>query len=196
MSRIFYILGKSCSGKDTIYKRILKECGDNLSKVVLYTTRPQRSGETEGSEYHFVSEEEFQRFKAEGLVIEDRAYNTVHGLWRYFTILDRQIESEKDLIMIGVLESFISTRDYFGNDKVVPIYIDLDDGIRLKRAVEREMSQKDPKYAELCRRFLSDAEDFSDEKIDKAGIKRRFINDNLDECVTSIKTFMEEMRKG
>ncbi len=51
--------------------------------------------------------------------------------------------------------------------------IELDDGIRLQRALNRERTQAEPKYAEMCRRFLADSEDFSQEKIERAGISRR-----------------------
>lgn len=36
--KVFYIIGKSSSGKDTIYKRLLSET--NLKPIVPYTTRP------------------------------------------------------------------------------------------------------------------------------------------------------------
>ena len=47
MGKIFYVMGKSASGKDTIYKE-LRERIPELKTVVLYTTRPIRDGETEG----------------------------------------------------------------------------------------------------------------------------------------------------
>ena len=47
MSRIYYVMGKSASGKDTIYKELLKRCPD-LKRLVPWTTRPMRTGETEG----------------------------------------------------------------------------------------------------------------------------------------------------
>ena len=50
MGKIFYVMGKSASGKDTIYKE-LRERIPELKTVVLYTTRPIRAGETNGVEY-------------------------------------------------------------------------------------------------------------------------------------------------
>ena len=46
MSKIFYFMGKSASGKDTIFKQI-KERMPNLKTIVIYTTRPIREGEQE-----------------------------------------------------------------------------------------------------------------------------------------------------
>ena len=55
MSKICYIMGKSSSGKDTIFKR-LKERRPEFRTITLYTTRPIREGETDGVEYHFTDE--------------------------------------------------------------------------------------------------------------------------------------------
>ena len=74
MGKICYIMGKSSSGKDTIYKR-LKERMPQLKTITLYTTRPVRAGETDGVEYYFVDEERLAEMENRGCVIELRAYN-------------------------------------------------------------------------------------------------------------------------
>ena len=73
---------------------------------------------------------------------------------------------------------------------VVPIYIEVEDGVRLQRALDRERMQAEPKYEELCRRFLADAKDFSEENLKKAEIERRFVNDELEETERQIKEFI------
>ena len=88
--------------------------------------------------------------------------------------------------MPATLESYLSLRNYFGTDKVAAIYIELDDGVRLMRALTREMREENPKYKELCRRFIADSEDFSEEKLLEAGIGKRFVNDDLEACVDEI----------
>ena len=197
MGKIYYILGKSSKGKDTIYKKIIEDSELSLKKIVMYTTRPIREGERQGEEYFFVSEDAFQSMEREGRLIEMRAYDTVHGLWRYFTVNDEQINLlSNSYLMIGVLTSFLSTRDYFGKDKVIPIYIELEDGVRLQRALDREKVQKEPKYAELCRRYLADSEDFAEDKIKEAGITKRFVNDDLASCVEKIKEYIRETESG
>lgn len=188
MNRIFYIMGKSSSGKDTIYNRIRLE--EKLLPVVLYTTRPMRENEENGREYHFVDRACFDKMKSEGKVIEERIYNTIHGEWIYFTSKD-SIDLEKgNCIGIGTLESYVKIKEHFG-EAVVPIYIEVEDGLRLARAVERERLQTNPKYAELCRRFLADSSDFSEEKLKEAGISRRFSNEGeIEECIDEIKMEM------
>ena len=185
MGKLFYLMGKSASGKDTIYKKVKEEMPE-LKPIVIYTTRPIREGETEGVEYYFVDESKLQELEQAGKVIELRAYNTVHGVWKYFTVDDGQFDREDHLIAIGTLESYVQLRKYFGDEKLIPIYVEVEDGIRLERALAREKAQKVPKYEELCRRFLEDAADFSEEKLQEAGITRRFANVSMAECVQEI----------
>lgn len=195
MGKIFYILGKSSTGKDTIYKNILADEEFDLKDIILYTTRPIRDGEINGKSYNFVNEEEYQRIKESGTIIEERSYNTMHGIWRYFTVKDEQINLDKhDYIIIGVLNSFTATRDYFGKDKVIPIYIEVEDGLRLQRALNREKKPENRRFKEMCRRYLADSEDFSDEKIIAAGISRRFENDELATCIEEVKDFIRKNR--
>lgn len=81
--------------------------------------------------------------KSQGIVIESRDYNTVYGVWTYFTADDGQIELEKsDYLLIGTLESYKGLRDYYGKEKIIPLYIEADDGDRLLRAIKREKSRK------------------------------------------------------
>ncbi len=193
MGKMIYLMGKSSSGKDTIYKRLLGWESLHLEKVVLYTTRPIRAGETEGKEYHFTDEAGYLELEAQGRIIEARAYHTYHGLWRYFTVDDGSIDLEnQNYLIIGTIESYRKTADYYGREKVLPVLLELDDGIRLKRALNREMQQENPRYEEMCRRFLADAADFSDEKIKEAHIERRFSNENLNHCLAEIKKYIQE----
>lgn len=193
MGNIVYLIGKSSSGKDTIYKRLLEQKEFMFHTVVLYTTRPIRAGEREGVEYHFTDEAGFQKLRREGRVIEDRAYQTVQGLWRYFTVADDEtFKEEKNYLMIGTLESYEKVRAFLGKDKMIPVFIELDNGERLQRALDRERAQDVPQYEEMCRRFLADVQDFSEEKINKADIKRRFMNDDLDRCLSEILEYIRE----
>lgn len=191
MGTIYCLMGKSASGKDTIYNRLLAMERLHLRRVVPYTTRPMRSGETDGQTYVFCTEQQVADFEAAGKIIELRAYHTVYGIWKYFTADDGQIcLAESDYLMIGTLEAYEQIRDYFGMDKVRPVYVEVDDGLRLQRALDRERAQDQPKYAEMCRRFLADEEDFSEENLERAGITKRFQNTDLDQVTQEIASYM------
>ena len=187
MGKIFFILGKSSSGKDTIFQKIKENNALDLKTVVGYTTRPMRENEVDGEEYFFVDRDRLEGLQNDGKVIEVRHYNTVHGVWSYFTVDDGQIDLEDtDYLYIGTLESYEQMRDYYGEDAIVPIFIEVEQGERLKRAILREIEQSEPKYEELCRRFLADEKDFREEEIERLGIKKKYMNEDLDTCVEEI----------
>ena len=71
MGKICYIMGKSSSGKDTIFKK-LREMLPEFRTIVLYTTRPIRVGEKDGVEYFFVDEKTLEDLVKGGHVIESR----------------------------------------------------------------------------------------------------------------------------
>ncbi len=186
MGKIYYIMGKSSSGKDTLFKELSLRVPDLLT-VVPYTTRPIREGEKNGVEYFFTDDETLLKLQEEGRVIELRSYDTVHGIWRYFTADDGQIKLEKhDYLMIGTLESYEKMRNYYGESSLVPLYIEVEDGERLLRAIQREKMQERPSYQEVCRRFLADSEDFADDNLKRLGIWRRFQNSDKEQCLEEI----------
>lgn len=193
MNKIFYIMGKSSSGKDTIYQRLLGEPEFAFHTLVPYTTRPMRSGEQEGVDYFFTDEAGLAQIRQEGRLIELRSYHTVHGIWHYFTVDDGQLNlAQYQYLMVGTLESYRAMAAYYGREVLAPVYIELDDGVRLQRALDREKAQDSPKYAELCRRFLADAEDFSEEKLRACQIKRRFRNNVLEDCLEEIRAYIRQ----
>ncbi|MBQ7431540.1 guanylate kinase [Butyrivibrio sp.] len=194
MGKIFLLMGKSTSGKDTIYKELIKNEKLGLDKVVPYTTRPMRDGEKDGVQYFFKKENEYLELKSQGKIIEERTYYTHYGEWRYFTVDDGQINlTDGNYLVIGTLESYCYIRDYFGKENVVPLLIDVEAKIRLRRAMAREDKQEHPKYDEMCRRFLADEEDFSEDKIESAGITERFTNNaKIESCIDEITEYIAQ----
>jgi len=195
MGRLFYIIGKSASGKDAMYRELMRTEELHFRKLILYTTRPMRDGEENGREYFFVTEEQLLQMKSRGMIIEERDYHTVHGIWSYFTVDDGQIVwEESDYLGIGTLESFIKLKEFYGEDRICPIYMEVEDGERLCRALQREKKQEHPRYAEMCRRFLADEEDFSEEKLKNAGIHVRFENADFEKCMEEITGYIRQSR--
>ena len=196
MAKIICLLGKSCSGKDTIYKKLLADENLNLLPLVTYTTRPMRTGEQEGREYHFTDEAGFNSLKEAGKVIEDRTYDTVYGLWRYFTVDDGTFDKNGRNVIAaaGTIPAYIKLRDYFGAENTCPVMIETDDGIRLERAMRREKKQEAPRYKEMCRRFITDSEDFDEEKMKAAGVDHVFMNnEDLDKCIREVSDFIRSL---
>lgn len=187
MGKIYVLMGKSATGKDTVFKRLIGMKELALRTVVGYTTRPIRRGEANGKEYFFVTKEKWQSLKEENKVIESRTYHTVVGDWHYFTVDDGQIDvSGQDYLFISTLSGFEQLKKYYGDDVVVPLYIEVDDDQRLWRSISRERRQAKPNYDEVCRRFLADQQDFCEEEIARVGVNKRYRNTDLEECVTAI----------
>ncbi|HHU72782.1 MAG TPA: guanylate kinase [Clostridiales bacterium] len=187
MGKIYIITGKSATGKDTLFKKLLEDKEINLKTVVMYTTRPIRQGEIEGVEYHFVNEEDLKELEKANKVIEHRSYNTVHGIWHYFTVNDGQIDlNNNDYLMLGTVESIIQIGKFYGFDHVEPIYLEVPDDERLLRSIRREQRQVKPNYAEICRRYLADEEDFSEENLEKLNLRRRYSNMDINQCATEV----------
>ena len=190
MGKLFVFMGKSASGKDTLY-RLVMEKYRNLHPVIPYTTRPIRAGETEGAEYHFVTEEEMAKMQRRNQIVEYRCYQTVKGPWYYFTAEDGQIDFEKgDFALISTLEGYEQIRNFYGEERVVPLYIEVEDMLRIERSLAREKQQEKPCVAEVCRRFLADEADFSEENLQRLGITNRISNISLDHALDQISTII------
>ncbi len=193
MGKIFYLMGKSSSGKDTLYRGLRIEF-PQLKPVVLYTTRPMREGEQDGVDYYFIDDDKVELLKSQQKIIEIREYNTIYGIWKYMTVDDGNIDiKSENYLMIGTLESYAKIREYFGEENLVPLYIHVEDGERLIRAVKREQMQSSPKYAELCRRFLADEKDFSQENLKAAGIEHYFNNISRNKCIKKLADYINKL---
>ena len=194
MGKIILIMGKSASGKDHIYKGLLQNSSLNLKKVVLYTTRPMRQGEQDGVQYYFTDEKGYENFRDNRKIIEERTYDTMYGLWRYFTADDGQIDLTKgNYLMIGTLDTLVSLKNYYGEENICHIMITADDGQRLEWALRRERKQDNPKFDEMCRRYLADEEDFSKERLEWAGVTNFILNDEtLEDCLKKAEKFISD----
>ena len=193
MGKFIYIMGKSASGKDTIAKLLKEKLG--LKSYVMYTTRPMRVGEQEGVDYFYTTEDKIEEYRNNGKLIESRTYQTVHGPWTYATVNDSQLEGESDIIGLGTPESYINVKKFFdekGSEKLLPVYVEIDEETRRQRAIKREEQQENPKWEEMERRLKADNIDFSEENLKAAGIVEgeRFKNYDLDTCINEIISYI------
>ena len=195
-NKLFLIIGKSATGKDSICEGLLRRFEGRLRKIVPYTTRPIREGEVDGVNYHFVTVEEMQKMQQEGKILECRTYHVVVGDWHYFTADDGQIDaSGTHAVMIATPEVYFALKKTKYADAIVPIYLETEDEERLLRSIWRERKQENPNFAEVCRRYLADEQDFSEEIIEKMNPRLRFLNWKFDSCMRMVGEAVErEMR--
>ena len=192
MGKIFLLMGPSSAGKDTIYKKLI-EIHPDFKPIVLYTNRPIRENEIDGINYNFVSLEEIRNMEQQNQILEKREYDTIYGVWVYATAKTNIDIENNNYIGMNTLEGFNKLYEYY-QDSIIPFLIYVDDGIRLTRALEREKLQTNPKYSEMCRRFLADCEDFSEEKLSKSFPFYTCSNNtnNVMDCVNEINIKIEE----
>lgn len=185
--RLFCIVGRGGTGKDTVFRALLDDRALALRPVVPYTTRPRREFECEGREYHFVSEEALARLRADGRVVEERIYQTVRGTWRYATVDDGSLDfTASSYLMIATPQALAGLRARFGVQTVAPLYLIVEDGMLLRRMLRREKQREKPDYEELCRRFLADCRDFSPSALRTAGVADGIENHRLKDCLKEI----------
>lgn len=191
MKKLFYLMGKSGSGKDSLFKELIKD--KELKPYILYTTRPARNGEVNKKDYNFITKDELDKFEEDDLVMEVRHYKVACGdIWSYATIYDDQFNTDNDLITIGTLESYNSLKlNENSNYEIIPIYITVNDIDRKVRAYLRESKEENPNYDEIDRRFQADEIDFSNENLYDSNIVDWFTNDNLNDCLEEIKDYID-----
>jgi len=203
MGKIFVIMGPSCSGKDTLFNEVYNYYNGKLKPIVLYTTRPMRENEIDGVTYNFIDDNTFNIMKENNEIIEYRQYNTVQGIWTYATSSASIDLENNNYLTINTLEGYKSLKEYYDDDTIVPLYIQVDEDVRLRRAINREKKQikeklkkqgieppkesnkekyvineDDPKIREMRRRIEADSKDFSIEKRIDAGIPDSNIFEN------------------
>ncbi len=200
MGKIFLIMGPSSSGKDTIFKKI-KKLFPELKEITLYTNRPIRENEKDGIDYNFVSLDKLKEMEKNNEILEKREYNTVHGLWVYATAKTNIDLENNNYICINTLAGYESLKEYY-QDNIIPIYIYVEDGIRLTRALEREKLEDNPKYAEMCRRYLADNNDFNIDRLLDLEIDKIYDNSkDIEACINEIsntinKELIKEKKKN
>lgn len=167
---ITVLIGKSASGKDTIFKELLKH---SFEPIVTFTTRPKREGETDGVEYNFVSEKDFKDLD----LLEKREYNTAKGIWYYGM---PKVDVDKNYAVILDINGANKLIDYYGKDKILPAYLACPLSVREKRAMQRGSFDKE----EWDRRAIADDIDLDITKLKETTNSLLYCTDNdfLNNC--------------
>ena len=150
--KVIALFGKSGAGKDTLQNMMIAQ-NNNMHKIISCTTRPPRENEVNGVDYYFMDEEEFSIKVIAGDMLE----HTIFRNWFYGTPIQSLDPTKTN---IGVF-NIAGIRTLLEDQRldVHPIYVQVSDKTRLMRALSRE---QDPDCKEICRRFLTDEEDFKD----------------------------------
>ena len=180
-TKILAICGEAGTGKDTILHELLKARPD-LKEIISCTTRPPREKETDGLNYHFLTEEQFVQKINEQKMLEHTKFNN----WYYGTSFD---ELNKDNINIGVFNpsGIYQLRDNPNIDLKV-IRIISGDKTRLLRQLVRE---EKPNVSEIIRRYQTDTDDFAIFNINLTEEDFSYSNEELNDLWNSSKAILD-----
>ena len=94
---VFVIAAPSGTGKTTLCRRILGK-DETLTLSVSHTTRPPRTGERNGADYHFVDEEAFLAMVREQAFLEHAEYNgNLYGT--SWAAIQAPIDAGRDVVL-------------------------------------------------------------------------------------------------
>lgn len=163
------LVAQSSSGKDTILNQLLLH--GICTEAISHTTRPMREGETNGKEYYFISDNEFNKMVYEKEFIERRTYYTEFGTWQY-GLSKKAINLNSNNIYVAILDlqGLKQLEEYIGKENVISIYLESPTSTRLIRSIEREKEKIDKEALigetttidEIRRRLVVDFNDFKE----------------------------------
>jgi guanylate kinase len=182
---LFIVSSPSGGGKTTLIRRLIADPPrEPLHFSVSHTTRHKRAGERDGREYHFVTDEEFDRMAARGSFLE---HNRVHGR-RYGTsraeVLPRLARGEDVVLDIDVQGARDIRKAY---PKAVSIFIvaptpkELEKRLR-GRGLDEE--QEIRRRLRNAKREIRKAQDF----------QYVIVNDDLDRAVLELESVVRAAR--
>ncbi len=144
------LIGASASGKTEVAK-LLKSLFA-IKKAVTHTSRPPRPSETDGIDYHFVSEEEFQRLYEEGKLLENTLYNGNH-----YGCSKAELSDDKCVILDpNGLKAFLAQN----NPRLITFFLEASEQTRRER-----MSIRGDQPEAIEKRILNDRVTFSKENV-------------------------------
>lgn len=153
MINILVLLGRSATGKDSIFNELVNNFGYN--RMATYTTRPMRDNETQDVDYHFISTENFLKKYIDGFFHEVRYYITKEGIWFYGSAIEDYEMAKENTVVILTPDGLKKVREK--EIQCTAILIDVDD----EEILSRQKKRGDNKF-EAERRFESDKRDFED----------------------------------
>lgn len=126
MKKLLVITGKSGSGKSTLVAELVKLFPDRFKKVVTYTSRPKRSTEVDGVDYHFLPTEFF--INNSKLVLTKK---TEEGFY-YGTLRDDLFLSSHNLLLTSRITA-VDKLIKIGIKNIVIVHISISDDLRIER---------------------------------------------------------------
>lgn len=208
MEKIFFIMGKSGSGKSKLFSD-LGVYFKSFKKILSHTTRDRRYGEVDKVDYYFDNDDRLSEYKESDDIIELRTYHTVSGDKHYYTLENELYDNSFNYGLMVVTPDMLELiydntmkkyPDFKFEYKFIGIYLDVKDNDLLIRSINRESLNVLPRYDEICRRYLADKEVYDKININRIIGKCKYPvlydipNNDYNECLSKvIKIILENI---
>ena len=149
---IIVLVGKTASGKTTVANELCKNHG--YKRIITYTTRPMRENEVQDVDYHFISDEQFNKMVENNEFTEYKRYNTAHGVWSYGSVITSEQELSDDCYVIVLTPQGL--RDL---SKKMSRYIAFYLNVSFESQLER-LKKRGDEEQQIIKRLQNDAKDF------------------------------------
>lgn len=120
--KIFIINGPTASGKSVLMEYLLSEESDRLEQVISFTTRQKRQKERDGTDYYFISRQQYVEYCTTGKIVEETRY-----LDSYYGVtsdeLNRVQKTKKNGLIVTDIEGIRIFKQKLGPQNVVSIFI-------------------------------------------------------------------------
>lgn len=144
---LLLLSGPAGSGKSTLLRRALSE-DRNLIFSISCTTRSPREGETDGQDYHFLSDDEFSKRVENNEFLE---HAEVHK-WRYGTLSNAVVDilnKGKDVIMdidVQGADQVRASNDPVISDALVDVFLTTSDTTELEKRLRGRDSEDEETF--------------------------------------------------
>ena len=147
------LVGKTACGKSTTAK-LMEKLG--YQRIVTDTTRPKREGETDGIDYHFRTQDEFEALKEAGYYAESVDYEAAFGHCSYGSAKGSYESSQNSVIVLNPY-GLKMVKDNVIAGSIISIFLDVPEDILVERLHTRGDTED-----EIVRRLEHDRIDFAD----------------------------------
>lgn len=178
------LLGRSCSGKDTILNSLIDNHGFN--KIVAYTTRPIRETEIEDKTYHYISLTDFMNKINEGFFGTWQRYITEQETWYYGISKEDLLTANNKTILILTPKEYRELKNNFlNNSKAILVYSNIEN-------VRKRLKNRGDNPNEAERRIKSDIKDFKGIENEVDRIIYNNDDGGIEKVVTNILNFLNK----
>jgi len=178
------LTGPSGVGKDSLLA-LLKKRGRPYYFTVTATTRPPRENERHGIDYYFVSEQEFERMRDDGELLEHAIVYDQHKGVPKAPIREALAEG-KDVIMRTDIQGARTIKSLVPS--AITIFISAPDDSELERRL-RERGEDSSEQMELRLKTAKEEADAA------AAFDYAVVNEDLESCAAAIEDILSRERK-